>query len=119
FGSKKELPKPQFTCDGNYVLTRIEGVTVAIGRKGGLKVPAVRTYANGSDKYETEFDAVLNADKCWTTQKARLLKKPDFDLKNHKGHANPIVDTDWKCEGNKTCPCRSENLQERMRRADA
>jgi hypothetical protein len=113
FKTSKELPK-DVESDG-HVITVVEGVSVTIGPGGGFNIPAVRTYANGSDKYADTFEAVVNADKCWKKQKERLRNR-EFDLEKGKGHSKPIVDAAWGC-GSADCPCRSEEPPQRRRRS--
>jgi hypothetical protein len=82
------------------VFTEVNGVTVKIGRAGGIDLPAVRTYMDS-------LDAAINADIYFARQRER--DKDNSKSSSFKtGHFNPRFDPRTKrCSGELKCPrCR-------------
>jgi hypothetical protein len=104
-GITKSLPDKGESREHCF-FTEVEGVTVIIGQRGGIQLPAVRTY------HKNPIDAAVYADDEFRKQDTHASTASHYD----SGHLGPIVDTDWQCE-NKACPCKSESYAQRLKRS--
>jgi hypothetical protein len=82
------------------VFTEVNGVTVKIGRAGGIDLPAVRSYLE-------PLGAAVNADIYFAQQRERDEANPKAATFK-TGHFNPRFDLRTKrCSGKLKCPrCR-------------
>jgi hypothetical protein len=103
-GITTPLPDKGESKEG-FWFTEVGGVTVIIGRMGGIKLPAVRSYPD-------PLHAAVYADDEFKKQDTHPSTASHYD----SGHLSPIVNTDWQCEG-KVCPCKSEPYAQRLKRS--
>lgn len=92
----------------------VDGVTLVVYSNGLISIPTVRTYH--PPEYPTPIIAAVCAKELWAKQKARDDARPETARNRRTGHLGPIVDPDLMCR-NKECPCHSESLEDRQKRA--
>jgi hypothetical protein len=105
-GSTQELP--DMGKADEYVVTKVDEVTVLIGTHGGFILPAVRTYPETGKVGEKAIDAALDPSSFFERQS---------QVKSFKtGHFLPIINHDWTC-GSNSCPCQNEDEATRKHRS--
>ncbi len=85
------------------IFTENQGVTIKIGRRGGIELPTIR-------HYDDPFEAAVRAPELFRNQQEKDQDKPEGGSEFGTGHLNPRWDPrTGRCVGNRKCLlCRSK-----------
>jgi hypothetical protein len=98
---RQTLPEKE---NNGIVFVEVQGVTVAIGKNGGIDIPSVRTYCN------PPLDAAARADILFREQHERDENAPERAGAFKTGHLGPRVSLAGRCD-QRACHCWSSTAE--------